>query len=268
MEHPVYAGFRMISVLYIDDDPSLLEISKMYLEDSGEFHIDTVESATRALDILQHHNYDAVISDYQMPEMDGIEFLRNLRKENPLIPVIIFTGKDREEIAFAAVENGADSYHQKGGDPEIQFAELSHKIRKSVEQYPTKLAIRKSGIRHRFETVPCYTRVLDNECRVICDSPSTAYILGYPESFFTGKIAIDFIHPEDRETATAAFDRVRTRTNPGTPTGFRLRKANGTYISVESVAMNLTGVTGVDGIVVTTWISPGKKGMNRYFGTN
>jgi signal transduction histidine kinase len=75
-----------------------------------------------------------VVSDYQMPELDGIEFLQHLRKEHPALPFIMFTGNGREEIAIAAFENGADFYIRKGGNPVAQFAELAHKIRKSVEQ--------------------------------------------------------------------------------------------------------------------------------------
>lgn len=145
----IFVGLQMISVLYVDDDLSLLEISKLYLEKTGEFHIDTVESAPHALDILQHRSYDAVISDYQMPEMNGIEFLKILKKKYPTLPVIIFTGRNREEIAITAFENGADFYLQKGGKPKAQFTELSHKIRKSVEQCQTTQALKESEANYR-----------------------------------------------------------------------------------------------------------------------
>lgn len=124
----------MISVLYVDDDTALLISCKLFLERRGEFSVSTESSPGKALDTLRSGGYDAVVSDYQMPEMDGIEFLQRLRKEHPALPFIIFTGKGREEIAIAAFENGADFYIQKGGDPVARFAELSHKIRKSVEQ--------------------------------------------------------------------------------------------------------------------------------------
>jgi len=244
----------MISILYVDDDPYLLELGKLCLEDTGEFHIDTVESARDALDILQHRDYDAVISDYQMPEMDGIDFLKILRKKNPTLPFIIFTGKGREEIAITAFENGADFYHQKGGDQDTQFAELSHKIRKSVEQFQTKLALREIMIQFHdyIKTASDHIRILDNDGMIVCDSLSTSHILGYPEYFLTGKYAMDFIHPEDRETIITAFNHVRNRKNPGIPIDFRIRKADGVYIGVELIAMNIVRVNGDEGFVVTT----------------
>ena len=121
-------------ILYIDDEPGLLEIGKLFLEQSGQFSIDIVESASGALTLLNSGNYDAIISDYQMPEMDGIELLKNVRASGNTTPFILFTGRGREEIVIEAINNGADFYLQKGGDPRSQFAELEHKIRQAVQK--------------------------------------------------------------------------------------------------------------------------------------
>jgi len=255
----------MISVLYVDDERFLLEMSKIYLERSGEMYVDITESAGEALAILCNRRYDAVISDYQMPGMDGIEFLKILREKYPALPVIIFTGKTRDEIAITAFENGADFYIRKGGEPKAQFAELTHKIRKSVEHYRAKqeLEDRSIRLRHHIQRSSGLVRILDREGRVVYDSPSTSQILGYPDHFLTGKCAVDFIHPEDRETVATAFGQILDRTNPGTPVRFRFRKADGKYIELESVAMNFIGIHGVDGIVVTTWPAPGRDHTGR-----
>lgn len=63
-----------IRVLYVDDEEALLEMGKLFLEQKGEFSVDTVLSAPEALGILSKKTYDAIVSDYKMPEMDGIEF--------------------------------------------------------------------------------------------------------------------------------------------------------------------------------------------------
>ena len=124
----------MISLLYVDDEPDLLDLCKLFLEREGEFSVVTVTSAREGLQILAEGRIDAIVSDYQMPGMDGIEFLKQVRSEYKDIPFILFTGKGREEVVIEAIENGADFYLQKGGDPRAQFSELSHKIRQAVRR--------------------------------------------------------------------------------------------------------------------------------------
>jgi len=124
----------MISVLYVDDEPVLLEVGKVYLERSGQFRVDTLASAPAALEIMKARSYDAIVSDYQMPVMDGIAFLKTVRKTWPTLPFIIFTGRGMEEVVVEALNSGADHYLQKGGEPRSQFAELGHVITRSVER--------------------------------------------------------------------------------------------------------------------------------------
>jgi PAS domain S-box-containing protein len=124
----------MISLLYVDDEPDLLDLCKLFLEKEGEFSVATVTSACEGLQILAEGMIDAIVSDYQMPGMDGIEFLKQVRMEFKDIPFILFTGKGREEVVIEAIENGADFYLQKGGDPRAQFSELSHKIRQAFRR--------------------------------------------------------------------------------------------------------------------------------------
>jgi len=69
----------MIPLLIVDDAPLLLELTKIYLEKTGDFTVDTPASACEALEMMKATTYDAIVSDYQMPEMDGIEFLKTVR---------------------------------------------------------------------------------------------------------------------------------------------------------------------------------------------
>ncbi len=130
----------MNSIFYVDDEPSLLEIGSIYLENAG-FAVKKAESATEALALLKITKPDVIVSDYQMPGMDGIEFLKHIRAKDNHIPFILFTGKGREEIAIEAFENGADFYLQKGGDPKSQFAELVHKIHAAINRHRADMEI-------------------------------------------------------------------------------------------------------------------------------
>jgi PAS domain S-box-containing protein len=150
----------MISVLYVDDETGLLEIGKAFLEMTGEFTVDTDTSAKHALEIIKQGRYDAVISDYQMPGMDGITFLKEVRKSGNTIPFIIFTGRGREEIVIQALNEGADFYLQKGGEPTAQFTELAHKIRLAVRERKAVAALEKSEERYR--------AVVEDQTEFIC----------------------------------------------------------------------------------------------------
>ena len=136
IDHLSQCGYHrfyiMHRILYVDDEPDLLEITKLFLEDTTDFSVDTNTSAQHALHSISAQQYDAIISDYQMPGMDGIAFLKSVRSRYRDIPFILFTGRGREDIVIEAINNGADFYLQKGGDPTAQFAELAHKIRQAI----------------------------------------------------------------------------------------------------------------------------------------
>jgi PAS domain S-box-containing protein len=144
-----------ISILYVDDEPDLLELGKMCLEQSPEFRVDTLPSAEDALSSPGIFSYDAIVSDYQMPKMNGIAFLKAVREKSRDIPFILFTGRGREEVVIDAINNGADFYLQKGGDIEAQFAELSHKIRQAVKrkQYEDRLQLLKTSVDQAYDEV-------------------------------------------------------------------------------------------------------------------
>ena len=132
----------MISLLYVDDEPALLDLCRIFLEKTGEFSVTTVSSAIDAAGMLEAEPFDAIISDYQMPEKDGIAFLKDVRSSHPDVPFILFTGRGREEIAIRAFELGADFYLQKGGDPKAQFAELTQKIMQAIRRRKAEEAAR------------------------------------------------------------------------------------------------------------------------------
>jgi CheY-like chemotaxis protein len=117
-----------MKILLVDDDPVFLELSKTFLEVFHDINSDTVESAGQALEKLDELSYDVVVSDYDMPCMDGISFLKTIRDKRINIPFILFTGVGKEEVMNRAIENGVDYFVQKRGDPKAQYSELSQQI--------------------------------------------------------------------------------------------------------------------------------------------
>ena len=158
----------MFSLLYVDDEPALLEIGQVFLEGTGEFTVRTVVSGREALDLLGRASFDAIISDYQMPEMDGIELLKAVRKTSGNIPFILFT-TGGEEIVIEAINNGVDSYLQKGGDPKAQFIELAHRVRQAISRRKAETALSDSERRLAdiINFLPDATFAIDTEGHVI-----------------------------------------------------------------------------------------------------
>lgn len=123
-----------ISVLCVDDEPAILEISRLFLERSGDIKVQTARSAPEALNLVKNNKFDVIVSDFEMPEMDGLVLLKILRGQGDRIPIILFTGKGREWVAMEALNNGADFYLTKGEDPKLQFAELRRMIHQAVQR--------------------------------------------------------------------------------------------------------------------------------------
>nr|WP_246496062.1 PAS domain S-box protein [Methanocalculus chunghsingensis] len=138
-----------ISVLYIDDENTLLEIGKIFLERTGYLSVTTSSDPRDALDLIRTGEFDVIVSDYQMPGMTGIELLSTLRASGDTTPFIIFTGRGREEIVIEALNKGADFYVQKGGYPKAQFAELTHKIQHAASRKEAERRLLESEERHR-----------------------------------------------------------------------------------------------------------------------
>jgi CheY-like chemotaxis protein len=92
----------------VDDEPALLEITKEFLEDGGDQKVSVTTSATEALSTVRGRKFDVIVSDYQMPEMNGIALLRALRSGDDHTPFVLFTGKGREDVAIGALNNGAN----------------------------------------------------------------------------------------------------------------------------------------------------------------
>ena len=84
--------------------------------------------------MLQKSSFDAIVLDYDLPEINGIEFLKIIRGKGDMTPVIIFTGVGRENAAIAALNNGANFFLKKGENMEMPFIELQRMIRHAVEQ--------------------------------------------------------------------------------------------------------------------------------------
>ncbi len=225
----------MIALLLVDDEPALLEVARLFLERSGDITVTPAESPEDAFALLKENPFDVIVSDFEMPGMNGIELLKTIRLAGNSIPFIIFTGKGREQIVIEALNQGADFYLQKGGDPRSQFAELSHKVKRAVAQRKSELALRQSEERFRLlaengtDMISCHT--LDGTYRYA--SPACEHLLGYQPEELVGHAAFVFIHPDDIPKVRRSAEVILASAPPSLIT-YRIRRKDGEFCWIES----------------------------------
>jgi len=136
------ADSSRIAVLHVDDEPGLAETTAEFLQhEDDRLTVETATSASEGLDRLAEGAFDCVISDYDMPEMNGIEFLKAVRAAYPDLPFVLFTGKGSEEIASEAVSAGVSDYLQKRGGTE-RYTLLANRIENLVAQHRAEEGLR------------------------------------------------------------------------------------------------------------------------------
>ena len=199
-----------IRVLYVDDEPDLLEIGRIFLEGSGDFAVTTAMGGPEAIRLLEHERFDAIISDYQMPGMDGIQLLVEVRTRIGSIPFILFTGKGREEVVIQAINSGADFYLQKGGDPSAQFAELVHKVKSAASSKRAEMEL--CEIEERLESYinnsPDGVFIADETGCYLEVNPAACRITGYEKEELLAMHIPDLLPPESREAGAKHFKEV------------------------------------------------------------
>jgi PAS domain S-box-containing protein len=223
-------------ILLVDDEPIILDVAMEFLSLNPEYDIDIASSAIEGLRKLRDGSYDAIVSDYQMPQMDGLEFLKTVRCRNSLIPFILFTGRGREEVAIEAINSGADFYVKKGGDPRSQYAELTNTIKQAIARSHAEQA--HADAKERYRSLYDHTLGLvythDLQGIILDANPASLKIAGYTLDEVVGMNIMDLIAPEYVEKASASVQEIIQTGTQKRYGEFRLRCKDGNYIDIET----------------------------------
>ncbi|WP_049898908.1 bacterio-opsin activator domain-containing protein [Natrinema sp. J7-1] len=137
-----------ITVLIVDTDPRFTDLAGERLERERDSIVtEAATSGADALEALEHRSVDCIVSDYELPEMTGLELVEHVRDDDPALPFILFTGRGPEEIASEAIAAGVTQYLQKESDKK-QYALLANQITNAVDQHRTQTALRESERRY------------------------------------------------------------------------------------------------------------------------
>jgi len=209
----VTAVDEKIRVLHVDDDLCLLKIAKQCLETEGSLQIDIAVSVDEALVKLEKEKYDVVVSDYLMPEKDGLDFLKILRSRGNTVPFIMFTGKGREEVAIKALNLGANQYLNKVGETETVYTELAFSIKELVKTRKAEEKLRESEEKFRILAEQCPHMIFINKNgRIVYANKCAEKAMGYTKDEYYSH-DFDFLQliaPESLETIKSNFARHMT----------------------------------------------------------
>lgn len=123
-----------LKVLIVDDQKSVRQVTRMTLEEIGVRHIHEAEDGVKAMDTASLQPLDLIISDYNMPEMDGLGLLRAVRGHAAArrVPFILVTGRGDKELVTKAAQAGANNYVVKPFTADI--------LKQKIEQVIGKLS--------------------------------------------------------------------------------------------------------------------------------
>ncbi|SMO55381.1 hybrid sensor histidine kinase/response regulator [Halorubrum cibi] len=197
-----------IRVLHVDDDPGLAEMVATFLErEDDRIEVRTEHDAEAGLRALADAEVDCVVSDYDMPGLDGIDFLRAVRDDHPDLPFVLFTGKGSEEVASEAISAGVTDYLQKRGGTE-QYALLANRIRNAADADRARklLAERTRRLETLIENLPgmIYRCRNDPKWPMETVEGEVESLTGYAADELERNEVVwgeEVIHPDDRENA-------------------------------------------------------------------
>ena len=140
----------MATLLVVDDSAMDRRLVGGILDKNPEWTVIYAVNGKEAMAEIESHIPDLVLTDMQMPEMNGLQLVTAVKEEYPLIPVVLMTSQGSEEIAVQALRQGAASYVPK--------RRLSQELRETVERVPSASHLDRSVSRlmhrvHRHETI-------------------------------------------------------------------------------------------------------------------
>lgn len=201
----------MIKILIIEDDASLSQLYSIVLKNAG-FETCQAANGEAAWDILERESINLIITDIMMPVMDGYEFMKLLRKENPVMPVLMITAKDDMSSKSKGFLLGTDDYMTKPIELDEMVLRVRALLRRANIYSEKKLVLNNTCLDYDALTVTSN----ENEEMLPQKEFLLLYkLLSYPNKIFTRTQLMDDIWgPEsnsDLQTIDVHINRLRRR---------------------------------------------------------
>ena len=219
-----------VTVLHVDDEPGLCEVVADFLEHEHDWlEVETETSASAGLERVRRNSIDCVVSDYDMPEKDGLELLKSIRETGSDLPFILYTGKGSEEIASEAISAGVDDYLQKEATTD-QYAVLANRIKNVVDRDRAQSAAAAADERYHnlIDTAPVPILLFDDVGSVVYVNDAALELLDAPDAAALENVRMpDLLVEDDRERAQARFQGLFENQTATPETEFRVETLEG-----------------------------------------
>jgi PAS domain S-box-containing protein len=186
----------MPSVLIIDDDPAVLaalpETLRLWMPD---LLVEICASARLALDRIEATEYDAIISDVRMPDMDGLMLLERIRSLRPQTPTLLITGYGDQALATQALRGGAYDYILKPIDRDYLLSSLTRALqlrrltRHAQEHTRSNSALERGreSLQALIETIPCMLIIVDADGGILFCNRAAEHLTGFRREELCGR---------------------------------------------------------------------------------
>lgn len=226
-------------VLHVDDEDDFLELFSYAFQNN--FEIESVNNGKDAIELVRRNSIDAVVTDYDMPGINGIELLRRIKEVNPDMPVVLQTGQGNEEVAREAFILGASDYFTK------DFFSFAHKekfvnsIYKAVEikkaRFEKELSEKKYSI--YIENAPESVFVYDEFEKIIEINRAVISLTGYSKEELLEMSLDDLRYSEDDiEAGKRRTNALKEKGRVSGETIILRKDGSRAYISIEAVRIS------------------------------
>ncbi|HIH01198.1 TPA: PAS domain S-box protein [Thermoplasmata archaeon] len=208
-------GERSVRVLLVDDDKDFVELASRFLRSELIDSVDGVFSGRAALRKLGEGYYDVIICDYLMPEMDGVQLLKELRSKGIDTPFVLITGRERDELSADVLQSGVDLHVHKSSDIKAQFVELVPIVWNLARcaRLKRQLSHERDMYRHIVDLADEGIWSVDGENRVTFANPKMAGMMACSADEMVGRTFSEILPGDGGTFVTEALELCREGTD-------------------------------------------------------
>ncbi len=240
---------ELLRVLLVEDDEDDYVIIRELLSEIEGLELEWVSSYEEALGAIGREEHDVCLLDYRLGGRSGLDLLRAASERGHKTPMILLTGQGDRELDLEAMQAGAADYLVKG---QIDAPLLERSIRYAFAQALKVLSESERRFRALVHNGSDIVTVLDSQGNMRYQSPSIERVLGHDPGEMVGRIAFEYVHPEDVARIRQTFATNLNLPGVHEPVDMRVRHADGSWRHMEVIANNLLDEPSVGGIVLNS----------------